>query len=192
MRIGLLGGSFNPAHSGHRHISVIALKRLRLDRVWWLVSPQNPLKPVAGMASLEARLQSARHVAAHPRIVVSSPETELQTRFTVDTLSALRRRWPLVRFVWLMGADNLTQLPRWRDWNRIMRLTPVAVLDRPGSGIRALHGKMALRYRANRLPQALAHRLANRPAPAWTFIACRRHSASSTAIRQARNGKILQ
>ncbi|MFZ5932399.1 MAG: nicotinate-nucleotide adenylyltransferase [Pseudomonadota bacterium] len=187
MRVGLLGGSFNPAHAGHRHISLIALKRLRLDRIWWLVSSQNPLKPVAGMAPLTERVESARNMAAHPRILVSTIEQRLRTTYTRDTLAALQRRWPGVQFVWLMGADNLAQLPRWRDWNQIMRLMPMAVLDRPGSGIKALHGKAALRYAAARLPLTSATRLAGQPAPAWIFIPCRLHPASSTAIRAKRN-----
>ncbi len=187
MRVGLLGGSFNPAHAGHRHISLVALKRLQLDRVWWLISPQNPLKPAQGMASLADRVKSASATARHPRIVVSTIERRLRTTYTRDTLAALQRRWPGVRFVWLMGADNLVQLPRWRDWNRILHQMPMAVLDRPGSGIKALHGKAAQRYAAARLPLASATRLANQPSPAWIFIACRLHPASSTAIRAKRN-----
>ena len=186
MRVGLLGGSFNPAHAGHRHISLIALKRLQLDRVWWLVSSQNPLKPVEGMAPLADRLKSANATAAHPRILVSAIEQRLRTTYTRDTLAALQRRWPGVQFVWLMGADNLAQLPRWRDWNQIMRLMPMAVLDRPGSGIKALHGKAAQRYAAARQPLAYATFLASQPAPAWIFIPCRLHPASSTAIRAGR------
>ncbi|MSP44029.1 MAG: nicotinate-nucleotide adenylyltransferase [Alphaproteobacteria bacterium] len=183
MRVGLLGGSFNPAHAGHRHISVIALKRLQLDRVWWLVSPQNPLKPAQGMASLADRIRSAHSAARHPRIVVSAIESRLRTTFTIDTLTALRRRWPGVRFVWLMGADNLLQMPRWRDWNHIMRRMPVAILDRPGNGIKVLQGKVALRYRKDRLPVHLARLLPDQQAPAWAFFPCRLHPASSTAIR---------
>lgn len=183
MRIGLLGGSFNPAHAGHRHISLIALKRLQLHQVWWLVSPQNPLKSAKDTASLQTRLQTARRLAAHPRIVVSQIEVRLRTRYTIDTLTVLRRRWPGVKFVWLMGADNLGQLPRWRAWDRIMELMPVAVLDRPGSGIKALGGKAATRYRAARLSDREITQLPNRPPPVWGFLACRRHSASSTAIR---------
>ncbi|MEQ1889852.1 MAG: nicotinate-nucleotide adenylyltransferase [Alphaproteobacteria bacterium] len=187
MRVGLLGGSFNPAHAGHRHISLIALKRLQLDRVWWLVSSQNPLKPVRGMASLPDRVKSANAIAGHPRIVVSTIEKRLRTAYTRDTLAALRQRWPGVHFVWLMGADNLAQLPRWRNWNQIMRLMPVAVLDRPGSGIRVLHGKAALRYAYARIPLAAAPRLVTQSAPAWIFIPCRLHPASSTAIRAERS-----
>ena len=190
MRVGILGGSFNPAHEGHLHISLIALKRLGLDRVIWMVSLQNPLKSEQEMASLESRLHTADEMARHPDLVVTDIEQRVNTRYTADTLTALRRRWPEVHFVWLMGADNLIQLPRWRDWNRIMRVMPVAVLDRTGGGVKALHGKAAIRYHRCRLPQERAMQLALREAPAWTFIACRRHRASSTAIRAAQ--KILQ
>lgn len=186
MRVGLLGGSFNPAHAGHRHISVIALKRLNLDRVWWVVSSQNPLKSAEGMADLEDRIASAHAASRHPRIVVSRVEQRLQTRYTADTLQELRRRWPRVHFVWLMGADNLVQLPAWREWNRILHLLPIAVLDRPGSGLKGLKGKAALRYHTARLSQERASQLATRTPPAWSFIACRRHPASSTAIREGR------
>ncbi len=131
LAVGLLGGSFNPAHGGHRRMSLAAMKRLRLDEVWWLVSPQNPLKPVAGMAPLAARLASARAVARHPRIRVSAIEAELGTQLTVDTVQALRRRFPQLRFVWLMGADNLLQFHRWADWRTIARTVPIVVLARP-------------------------------------------------------------
>lgn len=129
--VGLLGGSFNPAHGGHRRMSVEALRRLRLDAVWWLVSPQNPLKPVAGMAPLADRLASTRRVAAHPRIHVSAIEAELGTQLTIDTVQALRRRFPHIRFLWLMGADNLQQFHRWADWRGIARAVPIVVMARP-------------------------------------------------------------
>lgn len=130
LRVGLLGGSFNPAHDGHRYISRLALKLLGLDEVWWLVSPQNPLKPAAGMASLGDRLARAQAVADHPRIRVTDLERLLGTRYTADTLAALHRCFPRTRFVWLMGADNLLQVPRWQRWTEIFETTPVA-LRRP-------------------------------------------------------------
>ena len=129
--VGLLGGSFNPAHGGHRRMSIAAPGRLGLDEVWWLVSPQNPLKPEAGMAPHAARMAAARKVARHPRIRVSAIEAELGTRRTVDTLRALQRRFPQVRFLWLMGADNLQQFHRWASWREIARLVPIVVLARP-------------------------------------------------------------
>ncbi len=129
--VGLLGGSFNPAHGGHRRMSVEALRRLGLDELWWLVSPQNPLKPVAGMAPLAVRLASARTVARHPRIRVTAIEAELGTQLTVDTVQALKRRFPQVRFLWLMGADNLLQFHRWAAWREIARAVPIVVMARP-------------------------------------------------------------
>ena len=129
--VGLLGGSFNPAHGGHRRMSVAALERLGLDEVWWLVSPQNPLKPVAGMAPLTARIASGRAVARHPRIRVTGIEAELGTQLTIDTIQALKRRYPQVRFLWLMGSDNLMQFHRWADWREIARQVPIVVMARP-------------------------------------------------------------
>ncbi len=130
-RIGLLGGSFNPAHAGHRHISVEAMRRLGLDEIWWLVSPQNPLKSPTGMASLGARLDSAIAVARHPRIRPMAIEAELGTRYTVDTVAALQQRFPDTAFIWLMGADILPELHRWHRWRRFAHLLPIAVLARP-------------------------------------------------------------
>ena len=131
-RTGLLGGSFNPAHQGHRRISVQAARALGLDEVWWLVSPGNPLKPEEGMAPLPARFASARRAARGLPIRVTAIERELGTRYTVDTLRGLRRRFPERRFVWLMGADNLAQFHRWRDWRKIAATVPIAVVERPG------------------------------------------------------------
>ena len=129
---GLLGGSFNPAHRGHRRISLDAIAALGLDEVWWLVSPGNPLKPEAGMAPLPARLGSARIMARHAPIRATAIEQRLGTRYTVDTLAKLVRRYPERRFIWLMGADNLVQFPLWREWRRIARTVPIAVFARPG------------------------------------------------------------
>ena len=131
-RVGLLGGSFNPAHRGHRRISLFAKEALGLDEVWWLVSPGNPLKPKGGMAPLEARFESATQQARHAPIRVTAIERELGTRYTVDTLAALRRRYSKIDFCWLMGADNLAQFHRWRDWRGIARSMPIAVIARPG------------------------------------------------------------
>ncbi|MBF0335509.1 MAG: nicotinate-nicotinamide nucleotide adenylyltransferase, partial [Alphaproteobacteria bacterium] len=145
-RIGILGGSFNPAHDGHRHISLLALARLRLDEVWWLVSPQNPLKTVAGMAPFAQRLAGARRVARHPRIRVTGIEAALGTRFTADTLAVLRRRFPRARFVWLMGEDNLLQIPRWERWLSIFRGVPIAVFARGSFTLKVLGGRAARRF----------------------------------------------
>ncbi len=185
-RVGLLGGSFNPAHDGHRHISLIALRTLALDELWWLVSPQNPLKPIAGMAPLEQRLASARALARHPRIRVTDIERTLETTYTAKTLKKLTRKHRNIRFVWLMGADNLAQIPFWERWTDIFRTVPVAVFGRSTYSQRALAGKAARRYAKYRVRPSRARRLANRKPPAWAFIPCRLHPASATAIRSGR------
>ncbi|MBB4286478.1 nicotinate-nucleotide adenylyltransferase [Roseospira goensis] len=187
VRIGLLGGSFNPAHAGHRHVSLEALRRLDLDQVWWLVSPGNPLKTGQPMAPMARRLTRAQAVQRHPRIVPTGIEAQLGTRYTVDTVRLLQRRFPRVRFVWLMGADNLAQLPRWRSWTTLMEIVPVAVFDRPGYSLVPVSARAARRYAAGRRPERAATRLALAPPPAWVFLPIRRHSASATAIR-ARDG----
>jgi nicotinate-nucleotide adenylyltransferase len=183
LRIGLLGGSFNPAHEGHRAISREALKRLRLDRVWWLVSPQNPLKPTDQTADLEQRLAAARAIADHPRVIVTDLERRIGTRYTVDTLAWLTRRCR-ARFVWLIGADNMAQLPRWRRWQRLVRIVPIAVFDREPYSYLALAGRMASAYTGARLAERRAPVLAECPPPAWVYLRLRRHQASSTALRQ--------
>jgi nicotinate-nucleotide adenylyltransferase len=190
MRIGLLGGSFNPAHEGHRHVAKLALRRLALDQVWLLVSPGNPLKPARGMAPFEKRLASAGRVADGRHVVASGIETALATRYTVDTLRALRRRFPLARFVWLMGADNLAQLPLWRGWLAIARGMPIAVLPRPGYNHRALAGRAARRLGHARLASRCAATLSLRIAPAWIFLPVPQHAASASAIRAARKGEV--
>ncbi len=184
-RVGLLGGSFNPAHAGHRHIAELALRRLRLDQVWLLVSPGNPLKRRHGMAALADRLKSAQAIADGRRIVATTVESALRTRYTVDTLRALRRHFPRVRFVWLMGADNLVQLPHWHGWLEIVRTTPFAVLPRPNYTLRALAGQAAQRFRAARIPANLGPALADMTPPAWVFLTAPLHNASATAIRAA-------
>lgn len=182
LRVGLLGGSFNPAHEGHRAISLAALRALNLDQVWWLVSPQNPLKPVAGMASFADRLAGARAMKRHPRIRVSDLENRFGTRFTIDTVRRLRAFPGGHRFVWLMGADNLLQLPRWHGWVEIMRRLPIAVLDR-ATARPALAGRVAQRFARARLCPLAARRIADHRPPAWCFLTIRRHPASATAIR---------
>ncbi|MBB4266624.1 nicotinate-nucleotide adenylyltransferase [Roseospira visakhapatnamensis] len=184
IRVGLLGGSFNPAHEGHRHIGREALRRLALDQVWWLVSPGNPLKAGHPMASQATRLASAQALARrHPRLVPTGIEAALGTRYTIDTLRALRRRFPRVRFVWLMGADNLAQFHRWRSWTAILETVPVAVFDRPGYSLVSVSAPAARRLSGHRLALGAATRLADSPPPAWVFLPIRRHAASATAIR---------
>jgi nicotinate-nucleotide adenylyltransferase len=184
-RIGLLGGSFNPAHGGHRRISLFALEALNLDEVWWLVSPGNPLKPKAGMAPLAARLGSAIRQARGVPIRPTAIERELGTRYTVDTLRKLVRRYPKCRFVWLMGSDNLAQFDRWRDWRGIARTMPIAVIARPGYDAAATASPAAAwlgRYR--RSPASLKNR-AGWSAPALITLRFDPDPRSATAIRRA-------
>ncbi len=190
MRIGVLGGSFNPAHAGHLHIAHTALQRLRLDQVWLLVSPGNPLKPSAGMPAQALRLESARALAAgQRRIVPTDIERLLHTRYTIDTLRALQRRFPRASFVWLMGADNLTQFPRWRDWMGIARRVPFAVLPRPTYNHLALASQAARRLGSSRRPASQAPVLAGMVAPAWVFLGARENALSATALRRAAAGE---
>ena len=182
--VGLLGGSFNPAHDGHRHISLQALKLLDLDEVWWLVSPLNPLKSAKDMASYERRLETARSVARHPCIKVSDIEVRLGTRYTIDILEKLKELNPDIDFVWLMGADNLAQFPQWYRWQDILHTVPVAVFARKHYALKALHGKMARIYHSFRLKPEDAGSLACRRPPAWVYLPIRKHPASSTEIRQ--------
>ncbi|MBV6633627.1 MAG: nicotinate-nucleotide adenylyltransferase [Alphaproteobacteria bacterium] len=186
LRVGLLGGSFNPAHDGHRHISLLALKQLRLDQVWWLVSPQNPLKSSKGMAPLVERIESAQSVACHPRILVTAIEQDLSTRYTADTLPALRKAFPATGFTWLMGADNLSQIRHWQHWNRIFETMPVAVLARAPYSLRARSSMAAIRYQRHRLPHGRASRLHIGGPPRWVYLPIPLHGASATAIRAAR------
>ncbi|CCQ75155.1 nicotinate-nucleotide adenylyltransferase [Magnetospira sp. QH-2] len=188
LRIGLLGGSFNPAHEGHLHISREALRRLRLDQVWWLVSPGNPLKPAHGMGKFEDRWASAQALTKDERrMKVTDLETRLGTRYTADTLRQLTQRNPRTCFIWLMGADNLAQIPRWWKWTSIFHRVPVAVFARPTYASRALSGAAAVRFARARVGERQAFHLANRTPPAWTFLFIRQHTASATAIR-ARGG----
>lgn len=185
LRVGLLGGSFNPAHAGHRAISIQALERLRLDRVWWLVSPQNPLKPSCGMASFAERFASAKEQARHPRIVVSDIEQRLGTRYSVDTIRRLQRG-RRERFIWLMGADILLELPRWHAWQELVEGVPIAVFDREPYSYRALASRMAERYARERRAERAAPTLVEADPPAWIYLRLRRQNVSSTEIRQER------
>ena len=183
-RVGLLGGSFNPAHAGHRNISLLALKRLQLDQVWWLISPQNPLKSTAGMAPYAERLASARETAGNRRIQISEAEAELGTQYTVDTLQALRRQHTHHRFVWIMGADNLLQVTQWRQWIDIFKTVPVAVFDRPTYSFQALAGTAATRFARCRLKEHEGGTLADRDPPAWIFLWGSNDPTSATALRE--------
>ena len=186
-RIGLFGGSFNPAHEGHAHIAREALKRLALDEVWLLVSPQNPLKTEAGMAPLEARLESTVDVCGRdPRLKAVALESWLGTRYTADTLAACRRRFRRTKFVWIMGADNLGQIHRWERWSSIFRTMVIAVFARPAYSTKALAGKAARAFSTARLGSRRVRRLATLEPPAWTFFPVRLHPASATRIRAVR------
>ena len=185
LSIGLLGGSFDPPHAGHAHITREALRRFGLDRVWWLVSPGNPLK-AHGPAPLAERMAAARMVMDHPRVTISDAEAQLGTRYTAQTLRALRARYPGVRFVWLMGADNLAQFHRWKDWRAIMETVPIGVMARPGDRISARMSVAARAYPQARLPARASHLLGRAEAPAWCFVNIPMLPISSTALRAAR------
>lgn len=183
MRVGLLGGSFNPPHAAHREISLFALKRLRLDRVWWLVTPGNPLKDRGALRAQGERAEAARQCANDPRIDVTCLESVIGTRYTVDTITYLRCRASGLRFVWIMGADNLAQFHRWQNWRTIASSVPMAVIDRPPQSFRALAAPAAQALARYRLPENQAASLAERPPPAWVFLTGLKLSLSSTALR---------
>jgi nicotinate-nucleotide adenylyltransferase len=183
--IGLLGGSFDPAHSGHVHITKAALKRFGLDRVWWLVSPGNPLKE-HGPATMERRMDHACQVMDHPRVDVTDIEAQIGTRYTAETLDVMQGLYPGVRFVWLMGADNLAQFDRWQDWHSIMRNTSIGVIARPGDRVAARTSKAAKIFANTRMPARCSQLLGRTNGPAkWCFINVPMNSASSTDIRKA-------
>ena len=184
--IGLLGGSFNPPHRGHVLASHLALTRLGLDRVWWLATPGNPLKSSADLAALRARIDAAQALVRDPRIAVTGFESEIGSRYTADTLRFLTRRAPGARFVWIMGADNLAQFHRWRDWREIAARVPILVVDRPGASFSALSSRAAQALARWRRPEHEAGRLAAMRPPAWIFLHGPRSSASSTALRRGR------
>ena len=183
MRIGLLGGSFNPPHLAHRAISLFAIKRLKLDRVWWLVSPGNPLKDNGHLHGLYERAEAARQMADDPRIEITCLESVIGTRYTADTISHLRRRASGLRFVWIMGADNLAQFHRWQNWQRIASQVPIAVIDRPPQSFRALTAPAAQALARYRIPENQAGRLPMQRPPAWVFLTGLKINLSSTGLR---------
>lgn len=180
--VGLLGGSFDPPHAGHAHITREALRRFALDRVWWLVSPGNPLK-ARGPAPLADRMAACRRMIRHPQVEISDFEARIGTRYTAETLIELHLAYPGVRFVWLMGADNLVQFHRWEKWRWIMDTVPVGVLARPGDRISARNSVAARVYRHARIPARQSRSLARAEAPAWCFLNVPMVDLSSTAIR---------
>jgi len=184
MRIGLFGGSFNPPHEAHRLVALTTLKRLGLDAVWWLVTPGNPLKSGGGLAPLAERMAAARRLARHPAIHVTGIEAALGTRYTFDTIAALKARCQGVHFVWIMGADNLGQFHLWQNWRGIAGALPIAVVDRPGAGLRAVAGVAAQTLARYRLNESDGLLLPYAPPPAWIFLHGLKSPLSSTAIRQ--------
>lgn len=181
--IGLLGGSFNPPHIAHRQISEAALKRLGLDKVWWMVSPGNPLKKRGDTAPLAERMRLCREMAKNPHIVVTDFEADLPSPYTVSTLAFLKARNPLVRYVWIMGADNLAGFDQWHRWREIFTMVPVVIVDRPGWRLKALASKAARAFATSRVAEKEAGTVPHRPPPAWTFLTGPLSHASSTAIR---------
>lgn len=188
MRVGLLGGSFNPAHAGHRHVAEEALRHAGLDQVWLVVSPGNVLKSADGMGSFHARLSSAAEIADGRRIVATGIEQALRTRYSIDTVKELQRRFPSVRFVWIMGADILAELPRWRRWREFVERVPLLILPRPGFTQPALASQAVSWMRGSRLPQSAAHRLADQVPPAWVLLRTLENPISATEIRAHEGG----
>lgn len=183
MSVGLFGGSFNPPHQGHELVAEIALRRLGLDQLWWMVTPGNPLKNHNELASLEDRVAQSRKIAPGPRVKVTAFEAAHNLHFTAQTLAFVKARNPGINFVWIMGADNLKHFHRWQDWRGIAQTFPIAVIDRPGSTLAYLSSKMAKTFSNARIDETDAALLPFRKAPAWTFIHGPRSSLSSSAIR---------
>jgi nicotinate-nucleotide adenylyltransferase len=186
MRVGLYGGSFNPAHDGHAHVAETARKRLGLDRVIWLVSPQNPLKSARDTAPLAERMAGVRRQARDRGMVVSDVESRMGSQYTIDTVRALKARFPGVKFVWIMGADSLATFHRWRGWTQIMRELPVAVISRPWASLKSRFSPTARRFAFARRPAAQAALLPDEAAPAWAYLHGPLNFASSTALREGR------
>ncbi len=186
-RIGLLGGSFNPAHDGHLHISNLALKHLNLDCIWWMVSPQNPLKSVDGMASLDQRMEKACEVAVNSNIIITDIERELGTQYTSNTLPLIQKMFPESHFVWLMGADNLTQIEKWHQWETIFKTLPVAIFARPAYFIDAENVKLIEQFSLFQALEAEASTLVDMKPPAWIFLKTPLNPESATEIRSRAN-----
>lgn len=186
-RVGIMGGTFNPAHDGHRIVAETAVKRLRLDQLWWLVTPGNPLKSKSGLPEQALRMAAAKEFAPSPRMKITGFEAALGTPFTAATLAFLKRRYPRVRFVWVMGADNLASFDRWQQWRAIAGTFPLAIIDRPGWRLRALASPTARAFAQRRVPELRAALLTKRPPPAWVFLTSRLSPLSSTKLRDVSN-----
>ena len=185
MVVGLFGGSFNPPHRGHALVAEIAIRRLGLDRLWWMVTPGNPLKSRNGLAPLAERIALSEAVARNPRIQVTAFEQALASNYTATTLAWVKARNPQVHFIWIMGADSLNGFDKWQKWQQIARTFPIAVIDRPGSTLAYLSAKMVKTFAYARVDEDDARNLWKRPAPAWTFIHGPRSTLSSTELRAA-------
>jgi nicotinate-nucleotide adenylyltransferase len=183
MTVGLFGGSFNPPHAGHVLLAEIALRRLRLDQLWWIVTPGNPLKSARELKPLSERLTACEKITEDPRIKVTAFEAAHRIRYTLDTLTVVKQRNPDAHFVWLMGADNLMNFHHWQNWQQIALTFPIAVIDRPGATLSYISSKMAKTFDYARVDEDDSTRLALMKAPAWTFIHGPRSSLSSSAIR---------
>jgi len=183
-QIGLLGGSFNPAHEGHVAISEAALQRLSLDAVWWLVSPQNPLKQAATLAPFDTRVKQAEGIVTNPRIKVMDFEGEENLRYTIETLEWLGQQFPTTNFVWLMGVDCLDDFAKWKSWEKIMNIVPFAIFARPGYSIDAFKGEAAVAWEKNRLPEGEANGLARKHPPAWVYLEGPLVDVSATQLRR--------
>lgn len=189
MTIGLLGGTFDPPHAGHLHISEVALNRLGLDRLWWLVTPGNPLKTKREVAAFGERLAQAKRLAHHPRVVVAGFEADTGSAYTADTLSFLKRRYPATRFIWVMGADNLATFHRWHRWRDILSKVPLAVIDRPGYRFAARAGIAAKSFAHAYVDESDAQALKHLRPPAWTLLTVPLSALSSTELRARRDAK---
>ncbi|MEM7289277.1 MAG: nicotinate-nucleotide adenylyltransferase [Pseudomonadota bacterium] len=188
-RIGLFGGSFNPPHEGHLNVCDLALKRLKLDQLWWIVTPGNPLKNTSELPALDERIRLSEEIVSDPRIKVTAFEQAHRVRFTADTVALVKRMRPRQNFVWVMGADNLADFHRWQSWRQIAASLPIAVVDRPGSTLSYRSARAALALSRYRVDDEDANRLATMKPPAWTFIHGPRSPLSSTMLRKSRTGR---
>ncbi|MEM7290418.1 MAG: nicotinate-nucleotide adenylyltransferase [Pseudomonadota bacterium] len=192
MTIGLFGGSFNPPHEGHLLVSEIALRRLGLQQLWWMVTPGNPLKDISALPSLAQRIQWSEDINNDGRVKITAFEAAYKVRYTAETLAIIRRRNPGVKFIWIMGADNLANFHKWQDWQKIAQTFPIAVIDRPGSTLSYLSSMMAKTFDYARIDETDGHTLGSLKPPAWTFIHGPRSPHSSTAIRDRRKQGISE
>lgn len=187
-KIGLFGGSFNPPHAGHVLVAELALERLQLDQIWWMVTPGNPLKDWRELAPLQQRIELSEQLITDQKVIVTAFEASYQVRYTADTLALVREHHPDARLVWIMGADNLDTIHHWQEWEKIVKTYPIAVINRPGANLAAENSVMAQQFASARLPEIQAAQLAVQPAPAWVFIHGRQSDLSSTQLRQQQNG----